>query len=92
MHIIYLFEDDLVKVGKIKMSNSCNATTNRKLLNKQSKNLSMYGYESQDIPPVDKFSTEIVTTKSISTQTGGIGLIERNERQILRPRTAKINR
>lgn len=77
----------------MRTSNSCNSTTNRKLLNKQSKNLSMYGYESQDMPPtIEKYSTDIVTTKSISTQTGSIGLIEKNERQILRPKTAKINR
>lgn len=53
----------------------------------------MYGYESQDMPPtIEKYSTDIVITKSISTQTGSIGLIEKNERQILRPKTAKINR
>jgi len=66
-------------------------TTNRKLLNKQSKNLSMYRYESEDIP-VDKYSTAIVTTKSVATQTGSIGIIEKNERPIVRPKTAKINR
>lgn len=90
---MYLFQDELIKVEKIRVSNSCNATVNRKLLNKQSKNLSMYGYENQDMTPaVKKYSTDIVTTKSISTQTGSIGLVEKNERQILRPKTAKINR
>lgn len=66
------------------------ATTNRKLLNKQSKNLSIHGFESQET--VDKCSTAIVITKNTSTQTGNIGIIEKNERQIIRPKTAKINR
>lgn len=66
-------------------------TTNRKHLNKQSKNLNAYCSESQNMS-VDEYSREIITTKSISTQTGGVGIIEKNERQIIRPKTAKINR
>lgn len=88
--IYYIFEDTLVKNVKIKSVSSGVATTNRKLLNKQSKNLSMRGFESQDT--VDKYSPPIVTTKNISTQTGSVGIIEKNERQIIRPKTAKINR
>ncbi|VVC45404.1 Ankyrin repeat,Ankyrin repeat-containing domain,Ion transport domain [Cinara cedri] len=69
-------------------------TTNRKLLNKQSKNLSTYGFESQDmVVSDDKYNRMIVTTKNISTQTGSIGILERSERQVItRPKTAKINR
>lgn len=53
----------------------------------------MHGYESQDNMSVDKYSTApIVITRSISTQTGGISIMEKNERQIIRPKTAKINR
>lgn len=75
-----------------KIKSSSNVTSNRKLLNKQSKNLSVSGFESQEIL-VDNFSgTPVVITKNISTQTGSIGIIEKNERQILRPKTAKINR
>lgn len=81
----------LVKNDRTKIPTAGNTITNRKLLNKQSKNLSMYGFESQDIS-VDKYSKEIVITRSISTQTGGIGIIEKNERPIIRPKTAKINR
>jgi len=81
----------LVKNDNTKITTSGNTITNRKLLNKQSKNLSMYGFESQDMS-VDKYSKAIVITRSISTQTGGIGIIEKNERQIMRPKTAKINR
>ncbi|CAI6369019.1 unnamed protein product [Macrosiphum euphorbiae] len=80
-----------VKNEKTKIPTSSNTITNRKLLNKQSKNLSMYGFESQDMS-VDKYSKTIAITRSISTQTGGIGIIEKNERQIIRPKTAKINR
>lgn len=85
-----IFKDLSVKNEKIKSSSSGVSITNRKLLNKQSKNLSMHGFESQDT--VDKYNTAIVTTKNISTQTGSIGIIEKNERQIIRPKTAKINR
>lgn len=81
----------LVKNEKTKMPTSNNTITNRKLLNKQSKNLSMYGFESQDMS-VDKYNKAIAITRSISTQTGGISIIEKNERQIIRPKTAKINR
>lgn len=86
----YIFKDTSVKNDNIKSASYGVTTTNRKLLNKQSKNLSMHGFESQDT--VDKYNTTIVTTKSISTQTGSIGIIEKNERQIIRPKTAKINR
>jgi len=51
----------------------------------------MYRFESQDMS-VDKYSRSIVITRSISTQTGGVGIIEKNERQIIRPKTAKLNR
>lgn len=81
----------LVKNEKTKMPTSNNTITNRKLLNKQSKNLSMYGFESQDMS-VDKYNKAIADTRSISTQTGGVSIIEKNERQIIRPKTAKINR
>lgn len=66
--------------------------SNRKLLNKQSKNLSVSGFESQELLVDNYSSTPVVITKNISTQTGGIGIIEKNERQIMRPKTAKINR
>lgn len=88
--LFYIFKETSVKNDNIKSTSSGVTTTNRKLLNKQSKNLSMHGFESQDT--VDKYSPEIVTTKNISTQTGSIGIIEKNERQIIRPKTAKINR
>jgi len=81
----------IVKSDKTKISTSGNTITSRKLLNKQSKNLSMYGFESQDMS-VDKYIKAVVITRSISTQTGGIGIIEKNERQIIRPKTAEINR
>ncbi|XP_060880261.1 transient receptor potential cation channel subfamily V member 5 [Metopolophium dirhodum] len=88
---INLEQQNDVKNEKTKIPTSSNTITNRKLLNKQSKNLSMYGFESQDMS-VDKYSKAIAITRSISTQTGGIGIIEKNERQIIRPKTAKINR
>jgi len=71
---------------------SGNATTNRKLLNKQSKNISTYRFDSEDIP-VDGYGTaRLATTKSVSTQTGSVGVVGKPERQITRPKTAKINR
>lgn len=72
---------------------------NRKLLNKQSKNLSVSGFDNEDNISVDEFSTTIITTKNISTQTVnvgggcGVGVVEKTERPIIiRPKTAKINR
>lgn len=81
----------VVKNDTTKTSTSGNTATSRKLLNKQSKNLSTHGSESLNMS-IDEYSTPIVITKSASTQTGGIGSIEKNERQIIRPKTAKINR
>lgn len=92
---LYLFLDISAKNDIINPTDLVNVTTtNRKLLNKQSKNLSTYGFESLDIVVSDhKYNKVIVTTKNTSTQTGNISIVERNERQVItRPKTAKINR